>query len=317
MYFSKYIIKRMYPQYFSYSFCINQSKEYDMVLDCELNELARSNKFDYFKIKYNYNICNNFDMFLDIFCNLQKIHNAFNKLSYIFKFKRAKQFNEYDLLLDEIPDENSPENKFYITLMEKNIKYTFLLSELNNIIYSSLTYHDNYFIESHSIKNPYTNIKFSDQNLYNIYLTLLEKNIKVHELFVKFINCGLHLTAFIVNHQVEIRDYIIYKESISMNQEDAIEYIENMLNDYLNIVLCSEFDKSKLLHFNRYLYNYLYSLYGMNEYKKRIVKRALKSQLRLFKMANVNFGRKIYRIHSMIGPRFNIVDTINYYTILS
>ena len=55
----------------------------------------------------------------------------------------------------------------------------------------------------------------------------------------------------------------------------------------------------------------------MNEYKKRVVKRALKSQLRLFKMANVNFGRKIYRIHSIIGPRFNIVDTINYYTILS
>ena len=310
MFFSKYIIKKLYPECFPSVFSINTIGGGIIAID--LTQLLNVNKYHYLKNKYNYDLTNNFDEFLNIFSKLQKIHNAFNKLAKIFLFKRAKQYNEYDLVLDEIPDYES-EKKFYITLKEHGIKYTFLLSELNNIIFNSLTYHDDYFIESHEIKNPYTNLTFSKENLYNIYFKLLQRNITPHELFVKYINCNLHLTSFIINHQVEIRDYIIYKEAYNMNKNDAIEHIENMLNDYLNIVLCYGFNKEKLIYFYKYLYNYLYGLYGMNEYKKRVINRSLKSQLRLFKMANVNFGRKIYHINPIIGPRSKIIDTINGY----
>ena len=310
MFFSKYIIKKLYPQYFPSVFSIN-TNDINLVM-FDFNQLLNMNKYHYLKNKYYYDFTDNFDEILNIFSKLQKIHNAFNKLANIFLFKKAKQYNEYDLVLDDIPEKES-EQKFYITLKENDIRYTFLLSELNNIIFNSLTYHDNYFIESQEIKNPYTNLRFSNVNIYNIYFKLLQRNITPHELFVKYINCNLYITAFVVNHQVEIRDYIIFKEAYNMDKNDAIVHIENMLNDYLNIVLCYGFDKTKLLYFYKYLYNYLYGLYGMNEYKKRVIRRALKSQLRLFKMANVNFGRKIYQLKQIIGPRSRIVDTINSY----
>ena len=313
MFFSKYIIKKLYPQYFPSVFSINTNDINLVMLD--FNQLLNMNKYHYLKNKYYYDLTDNFDEILNIFLKLQKIHNAFNKLANIFLFKKAKQYNEYDLVLDEIPD-NESEKKFYITLKEDGIKYTFLLSELNNIIFNSLTYHDDYFIESHEIKNPYTNLTFSKANIYNIYFKLLQRNITPHELFVKYVNCNLYITSFIINHQVEIRDYIIRSVYINMNKDDAIQHIENMLNDYLNIVLCYGFDKKKLIYFYKYLYNYLYVLYGMNEYKKRVIKRALKSQLRLFKMANVNFGRKIYHINPIIGPRSKIIDTINSYELI-
>lgn len=313
MFFSKYIIKKLYPQYFPSVFSININNINLVMFD--FNQLLNMNKYHYLKNKYYYDFTDNFDEILNIFSKLQKIHNAFNKLANIFLFKKAKQYNEYDLVLDEIPD-NVSEKKFYITLKEDGIKYTFLLSELNNIIFNSLTYHDDYFIESHEIKNPYTNLTFSKANIYNIYFKLLQRNITPHELFVKYVNCNLYITSFIINHQVEIRDYIIRSVYINMNKDDAIQHIENMLNDYLNIVLCYGFDKKKLIYFYKYLYNYLYVLYGMNEYKKRVIKRALKSQLRLFKMANVNFGRKIYHINPIIGPRSKIIDTINSYELI-
>ena len=313
MSFSKYIIKTVYADFFKDSFNpVIGNLSTTLQLDLKQLFMKNNKKFYLFFYKYKYDICNNVEEFLTAFCYLQKIHNAFNKLVRMYLFKKARQFNEHNLLLDDIPN-NTPENKFYITLKENNTKYTFRIGELTIIIYNALTYHENYFIDSQKIKNPYTNLPFSICNLYNIYFFLLEKKIVPHELFQKLYYCNFILIRFIINNQVTIKDYIIINEANTMDDEETIAHIEDMLNDYLNIILCFGFDKTKLLHFQKYIYKYLYTLYGLNELKKRTIRKSLKAQLRVFKLSNKNFGRKIYKMRPVIGERFQIVDHITPY----
>ena len=55
------------------------------------------------------------------------------------------------------------------TLFENNIKYKFKITDLIHIIKSSLINCVDMFVSTNTIKNPHTNNKILNSNIYNIY----------------------------------------------------------------------------------------------------------------------------------------------------
>ena len=68
------------------------------------------------------------------------------------------------LLLDSI--DNNFETTKILQLKENNYIYLFTISEINKIIYNSLTYSYDFIIDCQDIKNPYTNLPFSLKNFH-------------------------------------------------------------------------------------------------------------------------------------------------------
>lgn len=298
--FSKNIIKLLYKDFFKDTFEIQKKppSSFETILELDIKSLYNEkNKFDFLRNKIKYSVLHDkyIEYFFSEFYKLQRIHNGFKKLIRIFLFKKANQYNDYNLLLEEIPDTK----KHYITIIEQKTKYTFGINELAKIIYNSLTYHDEFFIDSKPIKNPYTNISISKCNLYNFYIFLLHNHISPHELFHGFYKNEFCINPFIMTYQVMIKDYIIINETNTMILSKAVYYLENMLNDYANIVLHSEFERARLIVFDKYLYNYLYTLYGLNDVKKRSFKRSLRLHFKAFKILNPQYGRKIYSMNNV------------------
>ena len=125
-------------------------------------------------------ITNNFltttqkDYILYLFSKSQKHYRALCKFAYIYKYKKFKHFDfNTDLLYNDLKTLNK---NIKIELIENNIIYTFRLSDLNNLIYKSLTHNSQLITESQNIKNPFTNIGFSICNLYNIYFAFKRSN---------------------------------------------------------------------------------------------------------------------------------------------
>ena len=105
---------------------------------------------------------------IEFICKAQKFKMLMIKYVRKFKYKKYTVYDiNQDLLLNDLSD--FPENQ-KIHLVENKTIYKFRLTDLLNIITKSLTnYVDIYIVEPSEIKNPYTNLPFSMNNLYNIF----------------------------------------------------------------------------------------------------------------------------------------------------
>jgi hypothetical protein len=186
-------------------------------------------KFQFFNDTINdIFICNKtYDFIHDftyLFYKIQKTYNAFRKLSYIYKYKKATIVVDKDMELNEIY-ENS---KNIICIYQNNSKYLFNVKDLIQIINNSLTNSVSFFAEPIYVKNPYNNLPFNKSTLYNIYF-YIKFNTNIYAEFVfKYFQTNFDLTIFLHNNEHLIREHsiknyvmkspnnIIHKEIIHM-----------------------------------------------------------------------------------------------------
>ena len=158
-------------------------------------------KRDFYRSKYeflNKNYINNAFMrkmdkektFLSLFSKINRIYNALNKFTYMYKYKKSKLIVDTDLCLNKI-ESGSPH---IIEIFQENKRYLFRLQELLSIINTALTNAPGFFCEPLMIKNPYNNIPFNKSTLYNIYFSI-KFNINIYsDLFFKFFRLNFDLT---------------------------------------------------------------------------------------------------------------------------
>ena len=83
------------------------------------------------------------DLLIDIFCEIQKIHFAFNRLIYYYKFKKAKRLpQELDLCL--VPLDKYPSHQ-KVQIIHQETLYTFRIPDIINMWKKALTTSDNLF----------------------------------------------------------------------------------------------------------------------------------------------------------------------------
>ena len=238
------------------------------------------------------------EFYLNIFYKSQKIYHGFCKLAYIFKFKKAKFFDiDTDLFTNPL---STLKKNIIMTIYddETKTKYRFRISDIISIIINSLSHAPDFFCDPQKIKNPYTNIPFSEAQLYNIYFTIKHSPYIMPHLFHLYFINKFNINIFGKKNECTIRDSAIQIFLKNASDDDKIYQIHKMIEAHSRelegLTIADGFPKDKLTDaFNRYLKLYLEEAYSLNPTIRYQAKRNLKLKLSKFKKLNPSFGRKI------------------------
>ena len=279
-----------------------------------MNKYSIKNKFGLItniekSIFYNNIILDNF---LNLICKIQKIYFALIKFKNIYIHKKAKIQIDYDICLNQI----DTTKKTCMCIYQNNKLYWFLIRDLINIINTDLTNSPGFFSEPLLSKNPYNNIPFNKSTLYNIYFTVKSCGIKMPELIHKFFLTNFDLRKFTNDYEYLIREYAI--DNYVKNTSDAALYkaVVIMLKSYnkskklkFNIIIHDEFPKETLVKILKpcVLLYFKYN-YSLIELVRKHSVFELKKKLKLLKLFNHCFGRKMYKVN-----RINNVNTTTVY----
>ena len=181
-------------------------------------------------------------------------------------------------------------------------KYTFKVSDLLNLIHSSLTHAVELICDPVAIKNPYTGLKFTKPTLYSIYLMLRESTYAVPPLFALFVGVDFNLDKFEVQYESLLRDEIIKAFVENLSCEKRRDEIRKMMssvgifsettNQIEPIFKRIHVRPNELDQFKKWLHLYFLHLYSLNTYYSHIAFRALVKQMLQFRKENPMFGHK-------------------------
>jgi len=224
---------------------------------------------------------------INMFSNTQRQYSSLRHFVHIYKFKSASLYeNEDDLRCTSL--ETFPETQ-KITLLHQNKRYIFRLTDLVNCWKSSLTHQEDLFPSPLYLKNPYTNITFKQNNLYNIYFKLELSGLNTNFLIREHFKLGFSNNKFFTKFS-NILKYIAIKNYIyNGDQKELIDDLIDMCTKYFpkyegeqEFYIKKKDEKSIIKKMRKYL-----QLYHIIEYSRNIPlikksKRLLKEELNLF-----------------------------------
>ena len=291
----------------------NNLIEYDFIYS--LTHKPYKNKFNILhnKVINNVYIQNQQkEILLDKFYKSQRAYNGFCKLARLYKIKKAKIFSaDSDLCMNPL---NELPSRIIIELYDDCTRtiYKFRISDLLNIINTSLTNSEDFFADPLIPMNPYVNLNFTHSQLYTIYFRVKETNYTMPHLFHMFFIHNFDIIEFCNFNECYIREITIKNFISSGSENDKNYYIKQMLVQYKNILngvsIHPRFPVSTLIEtFSKYLYYYLIELFSLNPTSRHLSKKRLKTMLQRFARLNPNFGRRVYtrRLGSQMTHNIN------------
>ena len=250
--------------------------------------LSKNNAFN----QYNRN-----DLF-DIFEKSQKCIFGIYALKKHWRLKKIQNYDcNKDLNFNSLDD--IKENR-KVSVVENDVRYTFSLCDIVNIINNSLTFHDKFFSEPNVIKNPYTNLPFSKSSLIKIYSAFKPSPYRMPIIFERFYDCFFDIHDFEKNNEQLIREHNIKCFIKTESTVEKIECIKNMLR-YFNktqpsenkIIIDSNFPKNRMIQiFQKFMHIYL-NILSLSSRVRIKNKTQLIIALKRFHIENPIFGRKI------------------------
>jgi hypothetical protein len=262
-------------------------------------------------------IDNHIDDYLAIFCEAQRLYHSLSKFAFLYKYKRSKVQNEEDMMMTpiHIGDKNA------ISIYENNSRYLFRISEILNIVKTSLcNYVDGLeYIEPKPIKNPYTNIPFNKSSLYKMYFECAKNTVKIPELFRYYFLCNFSLSTLYTEYnpflaKMAIKDFIknspiniLYSKSIEMLSD-----VEEFAEVNFKFTISPKFDKTLLVEVMKpYLELYLITVHSMDNFYSNSCLEELKYKLKLLHTNNPTFGRKLSRTVSCFNDETRKIHTFS------
>jgi hypothetical protein len=233
----------------------------------------------------------------NIYVKAQNIYLHMFKLMEYYKLTKYPLVVTNDLMLNPL---NMLLPNTHIIIQNKR-KYAFALSDLCNVIESSLGNSNMFFPEPLKPKNPYNNVVFTYCELYNIYFKMRELQVKFSTMFHLYFLSNFDTNNFVINNELYLRDYTIkcfvYKSPTNILVPSIYHMLDNNIyTRKLNIH--SDFPDGLLVSIFR---PFLYYYYIINYYLKTTEKYAnyyyvLHQKLRAFYNFNPLFGRQIINL---------------------
>lgn len=273
-------------------------------------------KYEIFgKILFNTYICKNtFEDSLNIINKTQKIYSAFSRFAYLYKHKKAEIKINTDLFMNEISE--TDKRAVLIYQEESKSKYLFMITDLINIIKTSITNSQRFFSLPLHPKNPYNNIPFNKSILYNVYFKICETNIIIPSLIREYFNCNFNLNLFKLENESKLREaHIMTYLNDTNNTCILYREIKDMYSSYhKKFNIHTSFPMDTLISIMK-PYLYLHCITKYNLHGSEIVH---KSQLLLVKKLdefikyNPKFGRKIISLNPKKSAIRNICFNTNH-----
>ena len=297
------------------------TKNYNILLfnfHYSMQFLNNKNKFSKFKI-FNKQIINNKfitknqrEELVNIFQQSQKIYFSFLKLYNLYKIKFLSSANiDCDFncnLFSELS------NDIIINIYHENLKYKFRISDLINIINSSLCYMNNFIFSIKDINNPYTNIPFTNSILYTIYFKIKKSSFIIPIFFHLYFLSNFDKQTFYRNNESLIKTNTLnhYVKNLTLNEK--VKIIKEILNEFKNgiYVLYDEEtvnkDVNKLINmFECCIKDYIFMIHSNNILLIYEAKENLKN-----KMLFISKKNKFQIFKVIIQNNFtNIIDEYN------
>tara|TARA_B100000963_G_scaffold260181_1_gene228438 strand:+ start:170 stop:1690 length:1521 start_codon:yes stop_codon:yes gene_type:complete len=158
---------------------------------------------------YEYLLIDNNNLLINLYYQTKVVCNIIIRFKNLLKMRKSIVFNNEDLLCNHILEDD---NSIFNIHINKFI-YKFTYSDFVNIINNSLLnytkiensdYMDNIIINPCYIKNPYTNLNFDLNVLYNFYIFCINNNKKIPIIFKLFYNQHFNLKNFFTMHETYI-----------------------------------------------------------------------------------------------------------------
>ena len=236
------------------------------------------------------------------FLDAQRHYLALVRFANIVRHKCNVEKNNTNLQLDII----EPNNKYSIYIYHSSALYLFSLSDLINIITSSVTNHsDDLFSRPTFPKNPYNNITFTVTNLYNIYFKIKSVYLIVPKWVQLFYEADFIIKKFELLNEIALKEKSIRKFVLNSSEHtlyDDIVYMLRDYNDYFhNIRISKRFPRKLFIDiFRPYLYLFYINEYFLEGSDIRYnAKRLLSEKLLAFTRYNTNFGKKIITVKTI------------------
>ena len=289
----------------------------------KINQFIHNNQYEYFKAitlqfynskskmkEFGSFIINNVFMkdcdkeaFCDLFFKSQFYYYKLNNLVRKYKYRESKIkiVNDKDLLMCEMSDYK---DNIKTIINDSGIFYLFKISDLINIINKSLSNSPSYyFFEPKELKNPYNNNKFSLSNLYNIYFAIKSSTYTMPIIYQLYFDYNFDFKRLLVEGECIMKDVIIDNKIKSLDKNDLIRYIKDMLYDQhffgpiiKSIDIHAKFPPDVLINVMKPFYvKYTYSKYSINNAKKTYYADMVKRKMIAFIKKNPMFGRKYIR----------------------
>jgi hypothetical protein len=194
---------------------------------------------------------------------------------------------------------NPYENTTYICY-SGNKKYLFSVSDLIHIFENALTKLDyNYNLDINLPKNPYTNIRFSELELYNIKFHILQTNVilslPIYLFFLERFNVfQLRITHYNALLKYAIKRYIMNPLNLCPNIEREMWHMIHSNLYTMKWTIHESFPKDKLIKIMKpYIYLYVIIEYGeLTDTQFFFYNSILYRSLTLFWEYNPRFGSK-------------------------
>ena len=283
-------------------------------------------KFKYYEVK---NKQNN-EVMTNLFCEVQQAYYIISNFVTKLKYKYCKTFNNEDLMF------NSLENEITFNVIINNFIYKFTYYEFINIINNSLLHFEtnsnqtlhNIFSAPLEIKNPYTNVVFNKNVLYNFYNFIINYTYSLPVLFKLYYESDFEISSFFILHENYITVNSIQKHIKNSTNSYKFEYLINAItiftsfinkhlySNYRLVLLLNNFklkiysmDKNKVGSFDAIIVNYLLIIYYFKiKHEKDYVINKIKLVTKILKNNIIKFSdRSISYLESN-----DIIESINH-----
>lgn len=227
----------------------------------------------------------------------QKCLFAFSKFKHLFKMK-YKYFNfDYECDMNGEQLKNYKSDRIIKVIQNKTI-YTFAINDLIKIIHNSITHVENFVLYNKRPQNPFTNVEFSDCDLYNIYMKIIQSGIKLQTHILCYFNVGFNLELFNDRYVVYgIKDYV--KDFVyNGTNEEVYNELEWMFNSY-------SVAGGVMMPYNRVTNEYI-------NYIRPICKRALTYFILMRNVDNEVYERLFKKELKRINKKYNYTLTDSY-----
>ena len=238
-----------------------------------------------------------------LYCRALKKHNIIKRICIRYIRKRKRAFNTHDLLLNPLSIYKSHE---VVDIMDQHKKYTFRILDLSNMMFTALIHSDEfYFAQPIDIKNPYTNMKLSNENLYIIYYCMQYRGIPIHPLFSLYMQEDFNLSKFSIKFEGILKDYIVDHAIKNFNVEHTLVELNIMIHDITiynyktkrdEHIFKNEISNAILITLKPLLYHYFHYLYSMNSFYRNIEYIQLLKKLISFKLENPRLSESIITV---------------------